>query len=123
MLDYPVANSKVLSVIRTQELEYRDDKSKSRNPSIYIKAPHHLVKDILEAAVAEDPENLLIINCPSNNEWMNDSYEEYQSLIREGLSDFMLHISSDENTIVVSFSKKKYMMKEVCKRLKKAYLE
>lgn len=85
--------------------------------------PHTLLKEFLEKAFNEEPENIFIYNSFHMNCNMACTRHSLEELTSTGTTDACISIALDEDAILICMNKSRYSSKDVFQAIKSLHFE
>lgn len=111
-------NSNFLLLLKSLNLKFTCSVMNANTKEISAIIPYKLLKDVIEEAIQNDPENIFITNIKKPIDIRMLPEMSPICTIKNGFSDVIVVIARDKHVIHFTFDSKVYSNKEVSNRLK-----
>lgn len=115
--------SALLTFVKKHNLEYAERHLSNCNIELSVLLPHTLLKEFLEKAFNEEPENIFIYNSFHMNCNMACTRHSLEELTATGATDACISIALDEDAILICMNKSRYSSKDVFQAIKSLHFE
>ena len=117
-IDSLTKDSSLLNLIKNQGLKCLLKQHSNDYIEVTILIPYSLFAVMLEKAIAEEPENIFIINLDGPSSWDIISQRPFDKLVTTGIASAFISVSLDENALLITLNKSLVNAQELYKKIK-----